>query len=122
MTDQPNLTDDPTSYLKRDPANPVIVLAGSVAHAQEMAQMYGVSIQVNMPGSQGIRVVSTQQDAINAIATFPQATPWCIVNDGLTDKTTRDVLTSWFGKPKSVDKALGVTTDGIAWRSDKMFF
>jgi|SRR5215471_10351134 len=117
-----NLTDDPTSYLYRDQEKLAIVLAGSVTHAQDMARMYGVSIQVNMPDAQkGIRVVSNQADALNAVATYPNTTPWCVVADGLTDQTTREILTSWFGKPVSADLAMGVTNTGIAWRRDKMF-
>ena len=113
------LMDDPTTYLKRDTEDVAIMLAGSAESAMTMARQYGVSIQVNMPGNVGIRVVSNIEQANNAVAMFPSSTPWCIVADGLTDKTTRDLLTSWFGVPKTMAKALGVETDGIAWRPDQ---
>ena len=113
------LMDDPTTYLVRDTEDIAIVLAGSVAGAMNAAKHYGVSIQVNMPGNVGIRVVSNIEQANDAVAMFPQATPWCIVVDGLTDKPTRDLLTSWFGRPQTMAKTLGVETDGIAWRPDK---
>jgi hypothetical protein len=111
--------DDPTTYLVRDTEDVAIMLAGSVESAMTMARQYGVSIQVNMPGNIGIRVVSNIEQATSVVAMFPPSTPWCIVADGLTDKPTRDMLTSWFGRPKTMDKALGVETDGIAWRPDK---
>lgn len=115
-----NLTDDPTSYLKRDSERIAIVLASSVASATFQAKQYGVSIQVNMAGGKGIRVVTTLADAINAVATYPANTPWTIVRDD-TEWAFEclHVLTKRFGQPTTMDKALGVVTDGTAWRPDK---
>lgn len=114
------LMDDPTTYLQRDTDDLAIVLAGSVASAMDLARMYGVSIQVNMVDPmKGIRVVTNQAEAITAVSTYPAITPWCEVADGLHDKTTRDLLKSWFGLPTSMAKALGVETVGIGWRPDK---
>lgn len=113
------LMDDPTTYLVRDSEDIAIVLAGNVESAMTQAKLYGVAIQVNMAGGKGVRVVTNQAEAITAVATYPAITPWAIVADGLTDQVTRDVLTSWFGKPVTMDKALGVKTNGIAWRPDR---
>jgi len=121
MTVQNNLTDDPTSYLQRDATQPCIMLAGTLERAQNTCVQYGVSIQCKLASGndQGILVVTNQADAIAMVSTLPATTPWCLVADGLTDKVTRDVLTSWFGPPTTIAKALGVSTEGIAWRPDK---
>lgn len=114
-----NLTDDPTSYLKRDADNVAIMLSRNVQLAMEQAKYYGVSIQVNMPGNKGIRVVTTLADAINATATFPSSTPWCIATYDGWEFSALARLTNFFGKPKTMTQALGVETVGIAWRPNK---
>jgi hypothetical protein len=116
-----NLTDDPTSYLKRDTDDIAIVLASSVASATFHVKQFGVAIQINMPGGKGIRVVTTQADALNAVAAYPADTPWTIIQDDTTwDMRCLHILTKRFGPPKTMDKALDVKTEGIAWRPDKM--
>lgn len=120
------LMDDPTTYLAKDTENVVIVLGKSLASVQDLARQYGVSIQVNMPGNIGIRAVTTLAEAQTAVATFPASTPWCVEGPALaptptdqTYKTRYDTLRNRFGLPKTVAVALGVETDGIAWRPDK---
>ena len=113
------IMDDPTTYLSRDSEDVAIMLAGSVDSAMFQAKQYGVSIQVNMAGGRGIRCVTNQAEAIAAVSAYPQATPWCMVNDGLWDRQAYNVLRSWFGPPKTVDKALGVETKGVAWHPSK---
>jgi hypothetical protein len=121
MTVQNSLTDDPTSYLKRDATQPCIMLAGSLLLAQDTCARYGVSIQCKpvIGNSDGILVVSNQADAVQAVATVPATTLWCVIADGLTDQGTRDILKSWLGNPTTIANALGVSTEGIAWRPDK---
>lgn len=110
------LMDDPTSYLKRDSDVVAIMLSGSVREAQHEARHYGVSIQVNMAGGMGIRVVTTLADAINAVATHPASTPWCVASYDGWEMAALAALTNYFGPAKTIDKALGVATEGIAWR------
>lgn len=114
------LMDDPTTYLTRDTEQICLVLAGSVDSVMVQARMYGVSVQVNMPGGKGIRAITNQAEAMAAVAAYPPTTPWCLVNDGLWEDHTRRILRAFFGNPKTMDKALGVNTVGIAWRPDKM--
>jgi hypothetical protein len=111
--------DDPTTYLSRDSDNVVIILAASVALAQDVARQYGVSIQVNMPGGLGIRVVTNQAEAAAAVLAYPPTTPWCTTADKVRDKLTYDTLRAGFGVPVTIATALGVETDGIAWRPDR---
>jgi hypothetical protein len=114
------LMDDPTTYLKRDTDKVCIFLASSVTTAMVRARYYGVAIQVNMAGGVGIRVVSTLAQAFAAKVAYPPSTPWCIVDDNMSwEPKAYDVLRSYFGRPTTMDKALGVITDGIAWRPDK---
>ena len=108
------------TYLKRDSNDVALVLAGSVESVQYQAKMYGVAIQVNMPGGMGIRAITNHAEALAAIGLYPQATPWCLVNDGLWGKITYEALRSWFGPPTTMDKAMNVKTEGIAWRPDTM--
>jgi len=113
------LMDDPTTYLTRDSDNVALVLAGNADTCRTQARMYGVSIQVDMPGGKGIRCISTHAQAVAAMATYPQDTPWCLVNDGLWAREVYDALRAYFGPPVTMDKALDVKTVGIAWRPDK---
>lgn len=113
------LMDDPSTYLTRDTEKICLVLAGNVASCMDMAKMYGISIQVNMPGGKGIRCITNQAEAMLAIASYPASTPWCIVADGLWEDHARRLLTGYFGLPKTMDKAFGVDTVGIAWRPDR---
>lgn len=113
------LMDDPTTYLQRDADVVCIMLAMNVQRAMDVARQYGVAVQVNMAGNKGIRVVTTLADAINARATFPPSTPWCIGTYDGWEMGALANLTNYFGKPQTVDKALNVKTVGIAWRPDK---
>lgn len=115
------LMDDPTTYLERDNSVLCIMYAETLARAQDVCRMYGVSVQVQpMAGmaATGIRVVTSYADALLAIANFPALTPWCVVA-GNHDFTAINALTIRFGKPQVAAVALGVVTDGIAWRPDK---
>lgn len=114
------LMDDPTTYLKKDADNVVLFVADSVTTAMARAAKYGVAIQVNMAGGVGIRVITTKADAINAKATYPNTTPWTVVDDEHKwDIGVLAIMTNFFGPAKTMDKALGVVTDGIAWRPDR---
>ncbi len=115
------LMDDPTTYLKRDDAVLCIMYAETLSRAQDVCRMYGVAIQVQPVGlaQTGVRVVTSYADALLAIANYPAITPWCVVA-GNHDFTAINALTIWFGKPKPAAEALGVVTDGIAWRPDRM--
>ena len=119
------LMDDPTTYLKKDTEDVVLMLAASLAKAQDACRQYGVSIQVNMPGNVGVRALLSYTDVTAAIAVYPPTTPWCLVDGGISTDTPNsrsrgyDAMTLYFGPAKTVAKALGVETDGIAWRPDK---
>ena len=116
------LMDDPTTYLSRDSDVIAIMLAKNVASAMDVAKKYGVAIQVNMAGNKGVRVVTTLADAINVRAIFPNSTPWCIgTYDGWEFQALANLI-NFFGKPVTVDKALGVETVGRAWRPDTFRF
>ena len=113
--------DDPTTYLYRDPLVPAIILAPSLLVAQDAARDYGCSIQCALNShSLGIRVVTTLAHAQAAVAALPNTTPWCVVEPG--DNNARAQLTRFFGAPKLVSDALGVVTNGIAWRKDTFKF
>lgn len=114
------LMDDPTTYLKRDDSVLCVMYAETLARAQDVCRMYGVAIQVQQvgPGTTGVRVATNYIDALLAVVNYPANTPWCVVA-GDHDFRAINALTIWFGKPKVVAEALGVVTDGIAWRPDK---
>jgi hypothetical protein len=114
-----NLTDDPTSYLTRDSDVVCILLAGSIDNAMNVARQYGVSIQVNMAGGKGIRVVTTEADARAIITQLPATTPWSSIADGGWTVTTYGVLYGFFGKPMRLDQAIGMITQGVAWLPQK---
>lgn len=114
------LMDDPTTYLVRDTDDLAIMLCENVSKAMGIAKMYGCSIQVNMVDpAKGIRVVTNYADALAAIAAYAPATPWCDVSVSPSLVTARNALIIRFGASQTVAKALGVETDGIAWRPDK---
>lgn len=113
------LMDDPTTYLAKDVEDVVIMLARNIESARNVAKQYGVSIQLNMPGGLGIRVVSTVADALNVAALYPANTPWCVVHDDGWDFKALAVLTNRFGPNKTIAQALNVQNEGIAWRPDK---
>lgn len=114
------LMDDPTTYLKRDDNVLCVMYAETLARAQDVCRMYGVSIQVQPvgPATTGVRVVTSYADALLAVANYPANTPWCVVA-GNHDFSAINALTIKFGKPQVAAVALGVVTDGIAWRPDK---
>lgn len=115
-----SVTDDPTSYLKRDIENPVVLLAPNVVMATAIARQYGVAIQINSPDpTQGIRVVTTEAEAVQVTNTLPASTPWAAIPKGWS-LTTYQILAGYFGKPQTLDDAFNVRTEGIAWRPDRM--
>jgi hypothetical protein len=115
-----SITDDPTSYLKRDIENPVVILAPNVVVATAIARQYGVAIQVNGPDpTQGIRVVTTEAEARQAVSTLPASTPWAVIPKEWS-LTTYQILAKGFGPPQTMDKALAVRTEGIAWNPNRM--
>jgi hypothetical protein len=107
--------DDPSTYLVRDADYVCVVLADSVSRVMDAARQYGVSIQVNMAGLKGVRVVVTENDANAIIAQLPPTTPWSVISFKVP-MTTYGILANYFGPPQTMAKALGVATEGIAWR------
>ena len=111
--------DDPTTYLIRDATVPAIMLAPSLAEAQNDAREYGVAIQCAVNShALGVRVVTTLAHAQATVAALPNTTPWCYVPTANNDQQAYRVLEAFFGPPKTIAVALGVETDGIAWRND----
>lgn len=116
-----DLMDDPTTYLSRDNNTLAMILADSLSRAQDVCRMYGVSIQVQPvagAAATGIRVVTSYAEAVVATANYPSNTPWCVAA-GKTDFTAYNALVIKFGQPQTMAKALGLETEGIAWRPDK---
>lgn len=115
-----SVTDDPTSYLKRDIEVPVVLLAPNVIMAVAIAKQYGVAIQVNGPDpTQGIRVVTTEAEAVGVVNTLPASTPWAVIPKDWS-LTTYQILAGFFGPPMTLDDALAVRTEGIAWNPNRM--
>ena len=73
-----------------------------------------------MAGGKGIRVVSTEADARAIITQLPATTLWASIADGGWTVTTYGVLYGYFGKPSRIDQAIGMITQGVAWRPNQM--
>jgi hypothetical protein len=104
--------DDPTTTLFRDPNKITLMVAANRQMAEQLLAHYGVLIQLDT----GVKFISNQAEALDAIVHYPTGTPWCIVPDGLVDTNVRDTMRSWFGLPKTIPEALGVEQRGIAMR------
>jgi hypothetical protein len=114
------LMDDPTTYLTRDVEVPMVLLAPNLTMAMAIARQYGVAIQVNNPDpTQGIRVVTTEAEAVQVTNTLPASTPWAVIPKGWS-LTTYQILVGYFGKPQTLDDAFNVRTEGIAWNPNRM--
>jgi hypothetical protein len=112
--------DDPTTYLKRDKDVNVIAVGPTTPIIQEICLQYGVMIQVVVPGTgNGVQAVTTVAKATTVLGLFPANTPWFIVPGVLNDPRTEQMIRAFYGPPKTMAVALGVVTDGIAWRPDK---